>query len=60
MPIYERKDIFGKIEIDGKVKCAECMNADDIILEDGEEFIFLHNPFDHDYIFICDYCNKTI
>lgn len=60
MPIYAREDIIGNIEVDGKVKCADCMTEDDMMLKADEDFIFFDNPSDYDYIFVCDYCHETI
>ncbi len=60
MAEYNREDIMGKREENGKIKCTECMEDEDYDLEGKESFISQDDIDRGDSIFICDYCGKKL
>jgi len=55
---YKDEGIIGKIEFKIYVKCANCMDEDDLILKASEDFILVDGSFNDDNVYVCDYCQK--
>ena len=58
MPVYDLEDFWGILEIDGKVRCADCVKDWTTDFDHEKDKPITEADMNGESLYVCDYCGK--